>query len=93
MAVDYYKSDDFQSVEDQLANVTGKIREIRQGMGGNGLESVRLNFGTFQHYLRELEALAERYHGEFRSQLAKHAATQMQAAKREQKSAKPKKTS
>lgn len=79
MAVDYYEPDDFQKVEDRLQDISLKIREIRQQLQAGPLEKARLNFGTFLHYVGELEQLALKYAGEFRAQ---HAAKKLQEEKK-----------
>lgn len=69
MAVDHYGHADFSSIEDRLANVSAVIRTIRQGLQTGPVTSVRLNFGTFQHYVGELEQLAEKHLGDFNAQV------------------------
>ncbi len=64
------------SIEDQLKKIEGIIREIRLGMKENEMDSVELATGTIFHYLSLAEGLAQKYKGEYSTQLTAHSVKQ-----------------
>lgn len=56
------------ALEDRLASISQKLRDIRKGMADAEMPTVVLGIGTFEHFTGKLEELVERYAGSFRSQ-------------------------
>lgn len=69
-----YGPDDIAAIEDRLAALQGKFRDIRQSMKDGPLAAAEFKLGTFLLYLSFQEELMPRYLGEFAAQKAKESA-------------------
>lgn len=73
--------DDLLAIEDRLQQLQAVFRQIRNEMREHQMPSVELPLATFVFYLSTIEPLAQKYYGDFRSQVAVEAAKRMRVTK------------